>query len=180
MRYIRSKSELGVYAAAIAAALMTFVSGEALAMPWSWDMFTQPSHKAQEKPPLKRPENTVQFNKTPLNLTDRASSAGIKNPVGATEASIQRGRLKYNTYCATCHGDMGKGDGLVGQKYVPPTDLSGEYVQSKPAGDIFYTITKGGLAIMPSYRDSILEEDRWHIVNYIKDAFGPKKAGGGK
>ena len=150
------------------------------ALPWSWDMFTQPSHKAQEKPPLKRPENTVQFNKTPLNLTDRASSAGIKNPVVATEASIQRGRLKYNTYCATCHGDMGKGDGLVGQKYVPPTDLSGEYVQSKSAGDIFYTITKGGLAIMPSYRDSILEEDRWHIVNYIKDAFGPKKAGGGK
>ena len=54
---------------------------------------------------------------------------------------------------ATASG--GRGDGPVGKKYVPPTDLTSDYVQNKSAGEIFYAITNGGLGIMPKYADAI-------------------------
>jgi mono/diheme cytochrome c family protein len=149
----------------------------AYAMPWSWDMFSQPSHKAQEEKAIEMPDSTVPAHGKGLVLKDRAEAAKAKNPEPATPESIERGRLKFAIHCAPCHGDSGKGDGLVGQKYVTPTDLTGEYVQSKPDGDLFYTITNGGMAIMPGYGDAMAEADRWHIVNYIKHEFGPREKG---
>lgn len=151
----------------------------ASAMPWSWDMFTQPSHKAQEGPAPPVPEGIVSVKGKPYYADNREAAAGLQNPYEPTPESIERGRIGYTTYCATCHGATGKGEGLVGQKYVSPTDLVGEYVQSKPDGDIFYTITNGGLAIMPAYADSVDVKDRWHIVNYIKHALIKQGDGAG-
>jgi mono/diheme cytochrome c family protein len=176
MTYNKSKSEFGAYVVAVTAVIMTFVSVESFAMPWSWDMFTQPSHKAQEEPALSRPEGTIPFNKRPIKLKDRSEAVSVVNPFNSTTESVERGKVKFTIYCAVCHGNGGKGDGTVGKKYVPPTDLTSKYIQDKMAGDIFYTITYGGLAIMPAYGDSVSEEDRWHIVNYIKDTFGTKKS----
>jgi len=141
------------------------------AMPWSWDMYDQPSHKAQEEEAPAQPEGIVPTTGKPLHIVEREDAEKLKNPVPVTEESLERGKDRYNIYCATCHGDTGKGDGPVGLKYAPPTDLSDEYVQTKPDGDIYYTITYGGLVIMPSYGDSVLYLDRWHIVNYIKQTF---------
>lgn len=156
--------------------LGVFAPGMAQALPWSWDMYTQPSHKAQEEPALALPQGTVPVDGKPLAVKDRPSAAELKNPIPPTTESLDRGRERYNIYCATCHGETGKGDGPVGKKYIPPTDLSGDYVQNKPGGDIYYTITYGGLAIMPSYSDSVEYKDRWHIVNYIQNVLGKKAA----
>ncbi|MBT8143461.1 MAG: cytochrome c, partial [Gammaproteobacteria bacterium] len=72
------------------------------------------------------------------------------------------------THCASCHGAGGSGDGPVGLKYVPPPmDLTTDYVQQQADGQLFYTITHGGV-VMPFYRDAIDIEDRWHLINYIK------------
>ena len=140
------------------------------AMPWSWDMFNQKSHKAQEDAAPATPEGIVPASGI-LYVRDRGDSARLENPFSeAADESIARGRERYGIYCATCHGETGHGDGLVGQKYITPTDLTTEYIRSKPDGDIYYTITYGGLAIMPSYGESMSAEDRWHIVNYIKHA----------
>ncbi|MEK6531486.1 MAG: c-type cytochrome [Deltaproteobacteria bacterium] len=156
------------------AAVLCLAPSPLYAMPWSWDMFAQPSHKAQEEKAIEMPEGTVPVKGKGVALKDRAEAQKAKNPFSATPESIEAGRLKYLRFCSPCHGDGGKGDGLVGQKYVTPTDLTGEYVQAKPDGDIFYTITNGGMAIMPSYGDSVEEHDRWHIANYIKHAFSAK------
>jgi hypothetical protein len=48
-----------------------------------------------------------------------------------------------------------------------------DYVQLQPDGQIFFTISYGSIA-MPFYRDSIPEDDRWHVVNYIKHVLGQK------
>ena len=174
MTYIKSRCNIG--AAAVATVILAFVSGKSFAMPWSWDMFTQPSYKAQKGPAITRPAGTIPFNKRPLKLKDRSEAVSVINPFKPAAESVERGRAKFTTYCAVCHGNSGKGDGTVGKKYVPPTDLTSKYVQDKTAGDIFYTITYGGLAVMPAYGDSVSEEDRWHIVNYIKYALGAKKS----
>ncbi len=138
------------------------------AMPWSWDMFDQKSYKAQEDAAPPTPEGIVPASGV-LYVRDRDDSARLANPfAGAAGESISRGKDRYGIYCATCHGDTGHGDGPVGQKYITPTDLTTDYVRTKPDGDIYYTITYGGLAIMPSYGESLSAEDRWHIVNYIK------------
>lgn len=35
------------------------------------------------------------------------------------------GEMLYHTHCASCHGDHGRGDGMVGKALrTPPTDLS--------------------------------------------------------
>ncbi len=146
------------------------------AMPWSWDMFEQPSEQGQERPALAVPEGTVPFGGRLSYAADRGAAQTIVNPVPVTKASLERGKYKYETYCATCHGAGGKGDGKVGKKYIPPTDLTSAYVQGKPGGDIFYTITNGGMAIMPPYGDAMEQIDRWHIVNYIKNVLGGEMA----
>ncbi|MDP2688618.1 MAG: cytochrome c [Deltaproteobacteria bacterium] len=137
-------------------------------MPWSWDMFSQPSHKAQEDIAPATPEGIVPASGVTF-VRERADAGKLANPFNeATDDSVKRGKNRYGIYCATCHGDTGHGDGPVGQKYITPTDLTTDYIRTKPDGDIFYTITYGGLAIMPSYGESVAPEDRWHIVNYIK------------
>ncbi|MBI3397777.1 MAG: cytochrome c [Deltaproteobacteria bacterium] len=156
--------------------IFLIVPGPALSWGWPWtrDMFSQPSHKAQEDKSPDMPIGIVPNKGKPIHIRTRAEAAGIQNSIPSTESSLTRGKIIFNTYCTVCHGETGHGDGTVGKKYVPPTDLTGEYVQSKPDGDIYYTITYGGLAIMPIYGDAIIPEDRWHIVNYIKNVLGKK------
>ena len=50
-------------------------------------------------------------------------------------------------------------------------ELNLDYVQLQPDGQLFYTISHGSIA-MPFYRQAILPEDRWHLVNFIKEVFG--------
>lgn len=161
----------------ISVLMLAFAPGLAYAMPWSWDMFSQPSHRAQKDPAPLTPAGIVPATGAPADAKDRAGAARLKNPKAPDAVSIERGRGQFNTYCLPCHGEGGKGDGLVGQKFVAPTDLTSDYVQTKPDGDIYYTITHGGLAVMPPYDDSMSPEDRWHIVNYIKHGLVTK---GGK
>ncbi len=145
------------------------------AWPWSWDMYHQRNHRAQEEPAPAQPAGIVTIEGKPFFANNRAEAAGLKNPFSPDSASIKKGRILFRTYCLPCHGATGHGDGLVGKKYIPPTDLTTDYVQNKPDGDIFFTITNGGLAVMPSYGDSVPKMDRWHIVNYIKHALTKEK-----
>ncbi len=143
------------------------IPASAWSMPWSWDLFTQPSHKAQEEKAVPMPDGTVPVTGKPLEMDTMSEAGMVKSPVRASKASIERGRNRYGIYCAVCHGKTGRGDGPVGKKYVPPTDLTSGYVQNKESGEIYYAITYGGLGIMPRYADALSPEDRWHIANYI-------------
>lgn len=152
----------------------------AQAMPWSKDMFTQPSSKAQEESTPSTPEGIVPTRGRERPLQTRVEASAIQNPVEPGTDSIARGKILYNIYCAVCHGETGTGNGTVGRKFILPTDLASEYVQTKPDGDIYFTITHGGLFAMPGYGDAIPSEDRWHIINYVKKGLtGVKGQGSG-
>ena len=95
-----------------------------------------------------------------------APRAPVRNRL--TPESLARGKVLYETHCLPCHGGEGHGDGPVGQKYVPqPMNLATDYVQQQQDGQLWYTITWGGV-VMPFYHDAIAPADRWHIVNYVK------------
>lgn len=142
-----------------------------MALPWSRDMFNQPSVKPQESYPLPVPTGIVSIQGAEKETDSRAKAVRIVNPVRPEAASIARGKTMYNIYCAVCHGKSGKGDGIVGKKFIPPTDLTGSYIRMKPDGDVYFTIRNGGLAVMPRYGDAITATDRWHIINYIRTRF---------
>jgi mono/diheme cytochrome c family protein len=146
--------------------------GVVSAWPWSWDMFYQPSHRAQKVPAFPKPEGTVPIGGNPFFAKNKQEADALKNPMAPSRESINRGEKRYEIFCEVCHGSGGKGDGPVGKKFVRPADLTLPYIQQKTDGYIFYTIEHGGLFIMPPYGDSIPPEDRWHIINYIKNVLG--------
>ncbi|NOX36756.1 MAG: cytochrome c [Calditrichaeota bacterium] len=93
-----------------------------------------------------------------------------KNDVKATEA----GKTIFNQLCAICHGNSGKGDGVAGMALNPrPANLTSDAVQSQSDGALYWKITTGRPP-MASYRESLTDEQRWQVVNYIRQ-LGKKK-----
>ena len=146
------------------------------ALPWNDDMKDQPSVKAQatevELPDESVPSDGGELD-GPVDLPELVRArltAGerLSDPLPADDGDENRGPLMYETYCQVCHGLSGSGDGSVGQKYNPqPMDLTLPYVQNQPDGQLFYTITHGGV-VMPGYRFAMSQEDRWRIVRYLR------------
>jgi len=157
------------------------IPGIGATLPWDKDMVDQPSVKAQESQVGAIPSSVPAGGKDGypppkdiIELVRARLEAGktLVNPVPKSPESLARGREMYDLHCIVCHGAQGRGNGPVGQKFVPqPMELNFDYVQLQPDGQIFYTISHGSLA-MPFYRQAIAVEDRWHLVNFIKEVFG--------
>jgi mono/diheme cytochrome c family protein len=94
-----------------------------------------------------------------------------------------KGDTLYQTYCATCHGMGGAGDGLVGRRMGAPPLIS-ERAKSYTDGYV-YSIIRYGRGLMPRYGDKVYDPmDRWAIVNHVRKLQGaapaPTPAGGPK
>jgi mono/diheme cytochrome c family protein len=90
------------------------------------------------------------------------------NPVKPTEESLAKAAGTFKERCTICHGESGKGDGVLSDSLDPkPRDLTGELTRSHPDGDLFYKISTGKGA-MPAWAPSLSEEERWGMVNYIR------------
>ena len=163
-------------------AVLTLIAGIVLpivvnATPWSKDMKNQPSVKPQESQvTLNRssvPNDGGEPYGAPKDMPElvrmRLEAGKLTNPVPKSAESLNRGKALYDVHCGVCHGAQGRGDGPVGGKYIPdPMDLTLDYVQMQPDGQLYYTISHGSIA-MPYYRDSIAKQERWHVINYIKE-----------
>ena len=174
MRGIRLSQLLGV-------ACLMAIPGSAMTLPWDKDMVDQPSMKPQDSI-IESTETSVPTDgkdvftppKDIIELVRARLEAGktLMNPVPKSPESLARGQEMYEIHCLVCHGAQGRGDGPVGQKFVPqPMELNLDYVQLQPDGQLFYTISHGSIA-MPFYRQAMPAEDRWHLVNFIKEVFG--------
>lgn len=102
-------------------------------------------------------------------------AAKKKNPVAADDLSLARGKALYVKECASCHGDKGKGDG-PGAKDLEkkPGDLSVPKLWKQSDGALFWKLTEGRKP-MPSYLQTMTEDDRWHIINYLR-TLAPKQS----
>ena len=150
--------------------------GTLAALPWNDDMKDQASVKTQETT-VELPAESVPSDGGELDgpadlreLVRARLKAGeqLSNPLGAEDADDGRAVEMYDIYCRVCHGVAGAGDGSVGLKYNPqPMDLTLPYVQQQSDGQLYYTITHGGV-IMPSYRFAMSKQDRWRIVQYLR------------
>ncbi len=94
----------------------------------------------------------------------------LENPIPATEESIEKGRQLYLQNCAVCHGEQGYGDGPSAAALDPkPANLHEDHVQGVPDGMLFWVISHGvPETAMPPWDKALSEEERWHIVNFLR------------
>jgi len=119
-------------------------------------------------------ENTVargQLNEDTYFYTGKiGSNPGDYMPaeVPVNQATLERGRERYDIYCAPCHARMGDGNGMVPQRgYRHPPTFHQDRLRKAPLGYFFDVITNG-FGAMPDYAMQVTPEDRWKIVAYIR------------
>jgi hypothetical protein len=90
-------------------------------------------------------------------------------PFPLTKAVLLRGQERYRIFCTPCHGQTGRGDGMVVRRgYRKPASFHDERLRDKePVGYLFDVITSG-FGAMPDYAAQISPEDRWAIVAYVR------------
>ena len=97
------------------------------------------------------------------------ANPGDVMPFPVTKEVLDRGRERYNIYCAPCHSRVGDGNGFIpsrGFTRMPPSYHTPR-LQKAPLG-YFFDVMTNGFGIMPDYASQISPEDRWKIVAYIR------------
>lgn len=107
----------------------------------------------------------------------------VKKPewVGSAK-SVDKGKIIFKDMkCGECHGYEGKGDGPKsndlkddwGKPILPFNFATGDLKRGSTPENVYITFTSGldGTG-MPSYEDSLNEEDRWHLVSYTLKLMG--------
>ena len=145
------------------------------------DMMDQPALKPQDyhpggnndKPGVRLPPAgtvPVGFKPYPYKGNPQAA-AGVKNPLAGdlSPKILEHGRMKFDTYCAVCHGYEAKGDGPVAPKMsLKPPSLVSDKILKATDGTIYH-IVSDGQGVMASYFFQLPDErDRWTIVNYVR------------
>jgi hypothetical protein len=131
-------------------------------------MRDQASIKPFEKEMPEVPANQVPFaGPNPLPLTE-AEAARLANPVKPTADTISLGGIYYGYYCLMCHGQSGRGEGPVGQSYVPaPTDLTSPKMQGLADGALARAMVLGS-GHEPVLESTVPLERRWYIIHYLR------------
>lgn len=91
--------------------------------------------------------------------SDAGENKSLKSTILTDSSSIKRGKKRFNSLCVYCHGNQGvggKSKPLQGREFDP------DY--------LYRTISEGmkrGSMIMPPWKNSLSEEERWELVAYI-------------
>jgi cytochrome c553 len=89
-------------------------------------------------------------------------------PFPVTRAVLERGRERYDIYCAVCHGRTGEANGMVVQRGFPvPPSFHLERLRDAPVGH-FYQVITHGYGVMYPYASRIDVADRWAVAAYIR------------
>jgi len=104
------------------------------------------------------------------------------NPIPSSAESIAKGKELYmertKGNCVFCHGETGAGnEANLPRLRRKPADLTNkERMSAMTDGELFWKISKGITGIMPAGEKhmtpagekGMTEEERWHVVNYIR------------
>jgi mono/diheme cytochrome c family protein len=123
-----------------------------------------------ERPPVEGTVARGQLHEDTYFYTGKiGTSPGDYMPFPVTKEVLERGRERYNIYCAPCHSLVGDGNGFVpsrGFSRMPPSYHIAR-LEKAPLG-YFYDVITNGFGIMPDYASQIPPRDRWNIVAYVR------------
>jgi mono/diheme cytochrome c family protein len=93
----------------------------------------------------------------------------------AHAADAEQGKKLYGQFCATCHGQSGKGDGAAAAALNPkPRDHTDkEYMSKLTDDDMLKVIKNGGASIgksplMPPWGASLKDDQIQDIIAYVR------------
>jgi mono/diheme cytochrome c family protein len=91
------------------------------------------------------------------------------NPLPVTDELIQRGRERFDIYCAPCHGKLGDGNGITKKIGVMPAvaNLHDKRIVQMTDGEIFNTVTHGK-GLMGAAGPLMPTPDRWAAIAYLR------------
>lgn len=98
----------------------------------------------------------------------KAASAR-KNPVPSGPDSLTQAKELYEKNCLMCHGQAGDGKGPGAKALpIPPGNFTDAHMMKEMTdGEIFYKISEGRMP-MPGFKTKLSDEQRWHLVNYLR------------
>jgi len=123
-----------------------------------------------ERPPVEGTVARGQLREDAYFYSGKAGSGpGDYMPFPVTKEVVERGRERYNIYCAPCHSRVGDGNGFIPSRGFArkPPSFHELRLQKAPLG-YFYDVITNGFGIMPDYSSQIPPQDRWNIVAYIR------------
>ena len=102
-----------------------------------------------------------------------ASADSLYNPFLVEPLTLPQGQEVYTIYCAPCHGKQGKADGIATSRLeIKPLPFQDEKISAQTNGALFWKIREGR-GEMPSFKTLISEEQKWQMVEYIRDISKP-------
>jgi mono/diheme cytochrome c family protein len=111
------------------------------------------------------------FEDSPVNtgLVTGTTNFVPLNPLPVTGELLQRGRERFDIYCAPCHGKLGDGNGITKKLGLMPAvaNLHDPRMVVMADGELFNTITRGK-STMAAYGPLIPTEDRWAVIAYLR------------
>src|SRR5277367_5086960 len=109
---------------------------------------------------------------TARNLSIPGAARNDRNPLEASQETLQAGRDAFMARCQTCHSHDGSGLTPVGQSlYLRVPDLRSASTQNLTDGEIHYIIENGvELTGMPAWGNphEVQNNDSWKLVLYIR------------
>ena len=99
---------------------------------------------------------------------DELGDSDIAKRDSWTRSLLERGRSRYDIYCAPCHSEAGDGDGMIVRRGFPrPPSFHSERLRSASDEHLYAVITHG-YGVMYSYAGRVPPDDRRAIVAYIR------------
>lgn len=109
-------------------------------------------------------------------------AAAAAEPAAGPEATpdVAQGQQLYATYCASCHGAMGEGDGPVaaGLDPKPAKHTHGEYMNALSNEHLFRVTKEGGPAVgksplMAPWGGTLSDAQIWDVVAFMRSLADP-------
>jgi len=161
--------------------VVTLLSVVALSAGCRLDMHVQPrenplsrsdffADQRSERPPVEGTVARGQLHEDTYFYTGKiGNNPGDVMPFPVTMQVLERGRERYDIFCAPCHSRVGDGNGFVPSRGFArkPPSYHIPRLQKAPVGYFFDVITNG-FGIMPDYASQIPTRDRWDIVAYVR------------
>jgi hypothetical protein len=89
-------------------------------------------------------------------------------PVPVTRPLLERGRERYDIYCAPCHDRLGSGQGMIVRRgFRRPPSLHIDRLREAPIGH-FFDVISNGFGVMTDYAAQVTPRDRWAIAAYVR------------
>jgi len=104
------------------------------------------------------------------HLAISSNARGLTNPITASAENLRDARIHFADHCATCHGNDGSGDTMLGRGLYPkPPDLRLPETQKLSDGELFWVIENGvRFTGMPAFSSPGSADDSWKLVLFLR------------